>query len=248
MKDIQLTTALGGKIKIWQPLKGYRCAIDPILMAAFVPEKCTHILELGIGGGMASLSLAYRLPQVHITGIDIQSENIELAIKNCNENAFSDRFKLIVGDFKNKQLPGHHFDCVMMNPPYYDAEEYLSSPSIHKTISHGENGTPLNQWINEAYRCLKSNGYIVIVHKTDRLDDLLTFLHVKYGQIEVYPLWPKEGRVSKRVLIRARKSSKTPTKLYPGLVLHESDGSYTSKAKDILENGMGIIRTNEVRS
>lgn len=244
--NIELTTALNGKIKIWQPVNGYRFAIDSILMAAFVPNKCVNILELGVGVGAASLALAHRLPNAHITGIDIQDDNIELAKKNVQNNAFSDRFSLILDDFRNRKLPGHYFDCIMMNPPFHEEDNYLPSPSPHKTTSHGENKTTLQHWMDEAYRCLKSHGNIVIVHKSDRLDDLLTFLHVKYGQIEVFPLWPKEGRAAKRVLIRAQKASKAATKLYPGLIIHQPNGDYTSEAKKILEGGMGIITVNEM--
>lgn len=244
--NTELTTALNGKIKIWQPIEGYRFAIDSILMAAFVPNKCKNILELGIGVGAASLALAYRLPEAHITGIDIQETNIELAKKNVQKNAFFDRFLIVLDDFRNRNLPGNHFDCVMMNPPFHEEDNYLPSPSSHKTTSHGELKTTLKHWMDEAYRCLKSHGHIVIIHKSDRLDDLLTFLHVKYGHIEVFPLWPKEGRAAKRVLIRAQKASKSAAKLYHGLIIHHPNGEYTSEAKKILEGGLGIITINEM--
>ena len=54
------------------------------------------------------------------------------------------------------------------------------------------------------------------------------------------PLWPKAGRAAKRVIVRARRGSRAPLRLLPGLVLHEADGRYTRAAEDVLRRGAAL--------
>ena len=58
----------------------------------------------------------------------------------------------------------------------------------------------------------------------------------KWGEIKLYPLWPKKGKKSKLTLIQAKKDSKSDVNLLPGLILHNNDGSYTKTCNDILNN------------
>ena len=60
---------LDGRVTFLQPRHGYRVAIDPVLLAAAVPARSgDRILDLGSGTGAASLCLAARLQDVHVTG------------------------------------------------------------------------------------------------------------------------------------------------------------------------------------
>ena len=61
------------------------------------------------------------------------------------------------------------------------------------------------------------------------------------GDIAVFPLWPGIGKPASRVIVRARKGVASPTRLLPGLVLHEADGRYTTAADAILREGAGLI-------
>jgi tRNA1(Val) A37 N6-methylase TrmN6 len=88
---------------------------------------------------------------------------------------------------------------------------------------------------------LQPKGTLVVVHRADRLDELLAALRGKVGEITVFPLWPKAGRPAKRVLVRARKGVATPLALLPGLVLHEDDGRYTPIAQAVLRDGAALV-------
>jgi tRNA1(Val) A37 N6-methylase TrmN6 len=91
-----------------------------------------------------------------------------------------------------------------------------------------------------AVNMLRPKGTLVVVQRSDRLDDLLAALRNRVGEIMIYPLWPKQGRPAKRVLLRARKGLNTPMSLLPGLVLHEDDGSYTPGADAVLRHAAGL--------
>lgn len=238
MTDLEHTTLFGGKVTVWQPMKGYRFAMDSLVLAAFThPNPGDKVLELGIGVGAASLALAYQHPDIIIHGVEVQDNILPITHKNIEANGWADRFELFAGSLRDKLIPGHFYDHVMMNPPFFERQHYSNSLHDHKTISHGEGDTVLEDWIYEAHRCLISQGYLTIVHCARRLDDLLTILSVKFAGIEVFPLWPRLGHPAKRVLIRARKGVKSPLTLHAGLVLHQENGALTPQAAEVIHKG-----------
>jgi tRNA1(Val) A37 N6-methylase TrmN6 len=237
---VELTTLFDGKVIVYQPKEGYRFALDSLMLAAFTPAKPYQlVMELGIGVGATSLALAHQHPDIQIHGIELQQVAFEIAKKNINGNGWSDRFQLFHGNLKDRLAPGHTYDHVMMNPPYYEGDSYTDSPFDHKTISHQETDASLQDWINEGHRLLKSRGYLVMVHTSRRLAEIITILNDSFGGIEIFPLWPKEGAPSKRVLIRARKGVKSPSTLYAGLVLHNGRG-FTEAVNEIVVGGKKI--------
>jgi tRNA1(Val) A37 N6-methylase TrmN6 len=239
--ETEHTTLFEGKVTVWQPIQGYRFALDSVVLAAFThPKEGQTVLELGIGTGAASLALAFQHPDISIHGVDIQTDILPITQKNIEENAWSERFKLFGGNLMNRLVEGHFYDHVMMNPPFFEQHTYTNSPHEHKTLSHGEREGALKDWVFEAHRVLKSRGYLTIIHTSRRLDEILTILSVNFGSIEVFPLWPKAEQASKRVLIRARKGVKSPLVLHHGLVLHQDDGTFTKEAALIIQQGNKI--------
>ena len=90
-------------------------------------------------------------------------------------------------------------------------------------------------------RKLKHKGILTMIHRADRLNEILSLLSGKAGAIKVYPLWPKQNVNAKRVIVSAQKGVKTPMKITPGLVLHENDGTYTTDANEILHGRKSVI-------
>jgi tRNA1(Val) A37 N6-methylase TrmN6 len=236
--ELEHTTIFNGNVTVWQPLKGYRFAIDSLLLAAFTPAQPNQrVLELGIGTGAASLALAYQHPDIQLHGVEIQPDILEITHKNILENGWENRFQLFSGDLRDKVNPGNCYDHVIMNPPFFQRNTYINAIYENKTISHAEGESTLTDWISAAHRALRQRGYLTLVHKASRLDEILTILSVKFGCIEVMPLWPKNGVPAKRVLVRARKSVNSPLTLHAGLTLHEPNGNFTSKAIEVIRFG-----------
>lgn len=220
--DNEKTTLFDGKVIVHQPKFGYRFAIDSLLLADHVLVKPKQtVMELGIGVGATSLALAYKYPDLLIHGIELQEEAFELLTKNVAENGWTDRFTLYNGNLKDRLAPGHFYDHVIMNPPFYDSKSYTESIHSHKTISHQETAARLKDWIDEAYRLLKSRGYIVIVHTAPRCNEILQELH-RFGGIELFPVFTKQNEPGKRVIIRARKDVDTPFVLHYPILLNRS--------------------------
>ncbi|MBQ1612591.1 MAG: methyltransferase [Alphaproteobacteria bacterium] len=67
---------LDKKIKIFQPVDGYRASSDAVLLSSAIQKVKTGetILDLGSGTGAISLCLAHRFPQANITGFEIQND------------------------------------------------------------------------------------------------------------------------------------------------------------------------------
>jgi tRNA1(Val) A37 N6-methylase TrmN6 len=234
---------LGGRVRLRQPLKGYRAAIDPVLLAAAVPAgPQDHILDVGSGTGAAALCLAARVPFCRITGLEAERDSVRLGAENAQLNGAANRVVFIRGDLLNpppRLAPGA-FDHVMANPPYLTEPSATRPPDRGKAAAHVEGEADLGAWVRFALAMVRPKGSVTFIHRADRLDALLAALAGKSGEIVVFPLWPGVGRPAKRVLVRARKAIATPTRLSPGLVLHDADGRYTAAAEIILRGGAAL--------
>ena len=235
-------TLLGGRVKLRQPVEGYRVAIDPVFLAASVPaNRGERILDIGCGVGAAALCLAARVPDCRVTGIERDRELVRLAVDNALLNGMSARFDAMIGDLQHpppRLEPG--FDHVMANPPHLAAGTATPPPDPARAAAHVESSADLAAWIRCALMLVRNKGTITFVHRADRLDALLAELMGRAGEIVIFPLWPSDEKPAKRVLLRARKGIAAPTRLARGLVLHEADGRYTAAADAVLREGQGI--------
>ncbi len=249
---------LGERLQIKQNAVGYRAGLDAVLLAAavqpFAPisnqkhpkigivsreTDLTQVLDVGCGVGTASLCLQARLPQLRITGIDIQSEMIALAQENAILNQFDIQF--IANDIMQKQstLPGNQFDQVMTNPPYLSKSE-SSQPQDATRATAFLTDIPLKDWLGFCRRQLKQGGWLTVIYRADRLPELIAAL-TGFGNITFIPIWPKPGVPAKRVIIRAQKDRKSPAIMHPGLLLYDADGQPTVAATEILRNAGALI-------
>ncbi|KPQ06041.1 MAG: putative O-methyltransferase [Rhodobacteraceae bacterium HLUCCA12] len=243
--DLSRDIFLGGKLSIWQPLRGYRAATDPVLLAAAVAARPGQsVLELGCGAGVAILALGRRVPDLHLTGLERQPDYAALAQRNAQENAVP--VTVLVGDLDQMPdaLRGRAFDHVLANPPYYP-------PRAPAALDPGRaaalrEDTPLERWIDAALRRLKSGGWLTMIHLAERLPQILAGLDGRAGAISVRPLCPRAGRPAGRVLIRARKGARTPFRLLSPLVLHagnthiEDRDDFSDAAQAILREGRAL--------
>lgn len=255
---------LGGKLRLRQPEKGYRAAIDPVMLAAAVPAQAGEkALDIGAGIGTAGLLLAWRVPGLRVTGMEIDAGLLRLASENARLNHLDDRVEFMVGDLARppaRLAPGS-FNHVLANPPYLEAGNADASPNAHRAGSRieghaGGSGAGLDAWVRFGCVMLRDRGTFTMIHRADRLDDLLAMLRGRAGGITVFPLWPdRSSKPASRVLVQAIKGSRAPMRLAQGLVLHEDDGGdgalsvgsraarggrYTVEAEAVLRHGASL--------
>ena len=233
---------LGGRIALRQPASGYRAAIDPVLLAAAVPATDGAVLDVGCGAGAAALCYAARVPGARITGLELRRDWAALAAENVRSNGFEGRVRIACGNLL-QGVPGAGpgaFDEVMANPPYLPAgrADMRSPPADAPATIEGD--AALADWIASSLAMAGAKGGLTLIHRADRLDEILFHLHGRAGGIVVFPLWPHAagaGEDARRVIVRARKGSKAPMRLAAGLVLHRADGAYTDAAERVLVGG-----------
>ncbi|MDW3182513.1 tRNA1(Val) (adenine(37)-N6)-methyltransferase [Roseobacter sp.] len=241
--DLTRDAFLGGRLHLYQPRLGYRAGVDPVLLAASVPAQAGQsVLDLGCGVGAAALCLAARVPGLALTGVEMQPEYAALARRNGGGD-----LEVVTADINALpvELRQRQFDHVITNPPYFDRTASGSARNAGREAALGET-TPLVDWVKAAAKRLKPKGYVHIIHRAERLPDILGALPNGMGSIEVLPLSPRVGRLAELVIVRARKNGRGAFKLHPPLILHkgarhESDAdSYVSRVKSVLRDGAAL--------
>lgn len=237
-------TLLDGRVLLKQPRQGYRAAIDPVFLAAAVPATPGDmVLDVGAGAGAAALCLVRREPGCTVRGIELQRDLVRLATENVVANGLSGRIDVMVGNLLHpppRLAPGV-FSHVMANPPYLAEGAATPPPNAGKATANVEGEAQLADWVRFALTMVRPKGSITFIHRADRLDALLGAMSGKAGDIAVFPLWPGNAKPASRVIVRARKGVANPTRLLPGLVLHEPDGRFTPAADAVLRGGAGLV-------
>lgn len=235
---------LNKRIKIFQPVNGYRASTDAIILASLVSgiKRDEKILDVGSGTGAISLCLAerFKMFEPQITGIELQPELAELSNLSAKENGFQTFLNYINADIKNKlPLENCSFHRVITNPPY--TEHDMPSPNQGKALAHNHSGQTLSEWIKFCIKMLRPQGSLYMINRAEALDYILSEIRGKTGNIRVIPLYSKVGQNAKRVMIIAQKDSKAPTQILPGLTVHTNDGGYTTTAYAILREGISLF-------
>ena len=243
--DLTRDGFLDGRVTAWQPQKGYRAATDPVLLAAAAPAKPGDtVLDLGCGVGVASLCLAARVPDLTLTGIELQPAYAGLARRNALENGIA--LDVIEADLAElpPDMRARSFDQVIANPPFFRDGSAPGDPG--RALARHE-ATPLSDWIETAARRLSPKGWLTIILPIDRLPELLGLLSPGFGQITVKPLSARAGRSPSRFLLTARKGARAPFSLAAPLILHDgqshsTDGDdYSEDARQILRNAQALV-------
>ncbi|MFY0308929.1 tRNA1(Val) (adenine(37)-N6)-methyltransferase [Leisingera sp. D0M16] len=237
---------LGGRVQLWQPLRGYRAGVDPVLLAAAVPARAGEaVLELGCGAGQALLCLAARVPGLALAGVELQAPYAELARRNAAANG--QEIEVYEADLAAlpEALKQRQFQHVIANPPYYKAGAHSQARDAGRKVALGEQ-TPLAEWITAAARRLAPKGYLHMIQRADRLPDMLAACSGVLGSLEVLPLAPRTGRAAELVILRARKGGRADFRLHAPLILHEGarherDGeSYRPEISAVLRDGAAL--------
>ncbi|MDE0781171.1 MAG: methyltransferase [Alphaproteobacteria bacterium] len=234
---------LGGKVEIAQPRKGYRVSVDAIFLAAAVaPMTDSTVLDIGCGDGGATLCLAWRVPGLAIDGLDLRADALDRFSSNVSRNGWQDRVRGFVHDVAD--APGEGvvgaYDWTISNPPYLPAKRMDQRGKADGWDPATTELVELSQWISFMAACLSERGHLALVHRADRIEDVLSALMPYCGAIRVFPLWPKRGAEAKRVIVTAQKGARGPSKILSGLVLHEYDGSFTPAAQAVLIDGEAL--------
>lgn len=224
-------------MRLVQPADGYRAGMDAALLAAAVPAKPgERVLEAGCGVGGVLTQIAARRDGVSLTGVERDATATGLAAHNAALNGFADRMQAIHADIAGgfAALARPRFDWAISNPPFFDDEATLRAPAPAKRGAWiADDG--LAAWMKFLTDGVRDGGRIVVIHRADRLADLLALLGEKCGSFAIRPVQPFADQPAKRVLVQAIRSGKAPLRLLPALILHDRSGAkHAPEAEAIL--------------
>lgn len=235
--EVSESALLGGRVRLRQPAKGYRAGMDAALLAAAVTAKPgDRIFEAGCGAGAVLMQIAARRPEAIVTGLERDPAAAALARENASLNGVSDRLTIFTGDvvdgYRPLDLPLS--DWAVSNPPFFDDETALRAPSPGKRGAWiADDG--LAAWTGLLLKATREGGKILMIHRADRLADILSMLGEKAGSFAILPIQPFADQPAKRVLVQAIRTGRAPLKLLPALILHDRSGAkHTPEAEAIL--------------
>ncbi len=220
-------------LKIYQDTEWFSFSLESVLLPNFVSinKNVTKILDLGTGNAPIPMILSTMVgDKVKIYGIEIQKDLYDLAKESVEYNNLSSRIELINDDMKNldKYFEANSFDVILSNPPYFKLEELSKkNDNTHKTIARHELKITLEDIISIARKYLNNNGVFAMVHRTDRLIEIIELM--RKNNIEpkrIRLIYPKENTNSNMVLIEGRKNGNSGLIIEEPLYIHNEDGSY----------------------
>jgi tRNA1(Val) A37 N6-methylase TrmN6 len=239
---------LGGRLRLTQKKRGHRVGHDAILLAAATGARAgDRVVEFGAGVGAAGLALAMRCPEVHVTLVEIDAELSGIAVENIARNGLVERVRAVTLDVT---APADEFaahgigpglaDRVLMNPPFNNPARQNVSPDPGRRAAHVAGDSALSEWVTAAARVLHSAGNLTLIWRADGLAEVLAALDGRFGDVAVLPVHGRAGTPAIRVIVRARKGSRAPFALLPGLMLNDEAGKPTVAAEAVLRGAEAL--------
>ncbi|MBR0795611.1 methyltransferase [Bradyrhizobium jicamae] len=237
---------LGGQLTLRQPRAGHRAGHDAILLAAATPARPgDRVVDLGAGVGAAGLAVARRVGDVDLALVEVDAGLAELARNNAGVNAImADVIVLDVeagaAAFADAGLAPDSADVVMMNPPFNDPSRHRASPDSVRQRAHVATATTLEGWVHVARRLLKSNGRLVMIWRADGIAEVLRALERGFGSVEILPVHADAAASAIRILVRATKGGRAPTRLHAALLLNDESGVPNKWVQEIMAGKGGL--------
>ena len=225
-------------LKIIQNKNGFCFGIDSVLLSDFASDikKDTTVLDLGTGTGIISILLSAKTSIKNIIGIEIQENVAEMAKRSVELNNLQNKIKIMNADIKEliKILPNNRYDAIVTNPPYMKKNSGLENENREKLISRHEIECTIYDISRVSNTLLKDKGEVYMVHRPDRLIDIVeAFRKNKLEIKKIRLIHPKMNMPANLVLIKAVKNGNAFLQIDRPLYVYNEDGSYTSEIKKI---------------
>lgn len=222
MNNSELNDLYDTGFKIYQSKDYFKFSLDSLLLANFVEFNFTDKLVLDLCTGNAPVPIILsENKKIKIYGFELQKEIYELAVKSIKVNQINN-VEIINDDVKNSlnYFPGNNFDIVTCNPPYfkYTKNSIINENEI-KSIARHEIKITLEDIIKIATKQLKAKGKFYIVHRSDRLIEIINYLNkYNFGIKKLQFVYSSIDANSSMVLIEAKKDCKNDVKVLKPII------------------------------
>lgn len=227
-------------MKIIQRPDQFCFSLDSILLAHYVDVKKNDVIaDLGTGTGVISLLLS-SLGGEKIVAFEVNPVMAELAERNVKGNHKESSISVVQGDYREAKrlFPSGLFTSVVVNPPYREVGTGRMSPHAGVASAGYEIHATLEDVFHTAQYLLKYGGRLTMVHRSDRLADLLVIgraYHMEAKRIRL--IYTHSGRKAVRVLIEWRYGGHPELIVDSPLIIHHDDGRYTEEIVEIYGKG-----------
>lgn len=224
-------------IHIIQKKEGFRFGVDAVLLANFAKVKRNGtVMDLCSGTGIIPFIIKGKSNCGLIYGIEIQDEFADMANRTSKYNGMEDQVKFINGDLKNLDMIKKvgRVDVVTVNPPYKLDKSGILNELDKSAIARHEVCCNLEDVIKAARTALKDNGRFYMVHRPERLVDILCLMRqYKIEPKRIKFVHPKPDKAPNIVLIEGQRDGGRFLKVEDPLYVHNMDDSYTEEIEKI---------------
>lgn len=225
---------------IYQDDEWFNFSLDSVVLTNFVniQKNDKKLLDMCSGNAPIPMMLADKY-DISITGVEIQKQIFDLAVKSIKENKLEGKIEMLnndICDLPTMYKPGH-FDIITCNPPYFKVnKDSWTNLNEIKRIARHEIKIDLDKIFNVSRYLLKSNGRFFLVHRPERLSEIFQIM-------KKYSFEPKRMRFvhtdkssfSNMVLIEASVNGSTGLKVEPPLWTHNDDKTYTDEVRKMFD-------------
>ena len=221
-------------LKIIQKNNGFCFGIDAVLLSDFAKEikNNSKVLDLGTGTGILSILLTGKTNLSKIYGIEVQKDIAEMATRSVALNRLQNKIEIINMDINNLEniLETNSFDAIVTNPPYKNENSGKINDNEYKYISRHETSASLSDFIKISFRMLKDKGCFYMVHRPERLVDIIYELRAnKLEPKNIRFVYSNINKEPKLVLIKAVKNANKFLKVDKPLFVYDKNGRYTEE-------------------
>lgn len=216
---------------------------DSVLLSAFAPAATARrVMDIGCGSGIIGLLLAWNNPSASVDGIELQAHAAELAERNAQLNALSERLKITHADIRTHRVPERagYYDLIVSNPPYFSVGTGKAAENAHIAAARDERTLSLDELCAAAAYYAKWGGKFALVHRPERLSEIFVALNKSGFEAKRLRLVvPRAGSAPSLVLIEARRGGNAGLTIEPELVIYDKNGEETEEIKRIYHRNGG---------
>lgn len=230
-KGLRLVDLQRDNLVILQNDAGFGVGMDAVLLAASArARRGDRVVDLCCGSGVVPVLMSARRPGVRFWGVEIQADVADMARRSVEINGLHERISIVCGDIRTWRGE-FHFDVATVNAPYFAAG---GGSDMGSDIARTEMLCDIGDVAGAAGRLLKNGGWLFLVHRAERLVDVLTALRTH--RIEPKTLrfvHPYADAAAKIILISAKKGGGPGLVTERPLIVHKEPGVYSDEIDEI---------------
>lgn len=222
---------------LYQPINGYCYNSDTHFLFNFIYENIKkyknikgEILDIGSGSGILGLLVAKEYEKLSLNQCELQPEFQFFSKKNAKTNKIDTTLyegSYLYINFDKK------FDICISNPPFYHSN-VIKSENESLKIARYNDFLPLKNLIEKTSSILKNSGKFFFCYDCKQLNEILFLLNEYKLNLEALQfVHPKLSKDATLVLVYAKKSSKSLTKIFNPLIVFDENNLFTKDVENI---------------